>query len=177
MGINQAARAHSTTLKDRPAVRVKHRKKSGPEHYLIPQEEEELVDFLKKCSNGIWKNKERSISIVERALMNKKQSLEHFKGEGWWNWFTHCHCVLVILYREQETMLYKGQHVCLFQSTLKDHDCFMFIFKGENFNHQWLIGKVPGTLYGMRESGWIDQDSKDFTPDALKRGYHFLYSS
>ena len=24
----------------------------------------------------------------------------------------------------------------------------MVIFKGEKFNHQWSIGKVPGTLYG-----------------------------
>ena len=49
----QAARAHSiltTTLKDRLAGRVKHGKKPGPEPTLTPQEEEELVEFLKKCS-------------------------------------------------------------------------------------------------------------------------------
>ena len=23
------------------------------------------------------------------------------------------------------------------------------IFKGEKFNHQWSVGEVPGTLYGM----------------------------
>ena len=34
----------------------------------------------------------------------------------------------------------------------------MVIFKGEKFNHQWSIGEAPGTLYGMSENGWIDQE-------------------
>lgn len=34
----------------------------------------------------------------------------------------------------------------------------MVIFKGEKLNHQWTVGEVPGTLYGMSESGWIDQE-------------------
>ena len=72
----------------------------------------------------------------------------------------------------------------------------MVIFKGEKFNHQWSIGKVPGTFYGMSECRWIDQElfflwldklfipqipanhhvllmldghGSHFTPDALKR--------
>ena len=72
----------------------------------------------------------------------------------------------------------------------------MVIFKGEKFNHQWSVGEVPGTLYGMSESGWIDQElfflwldklfipqipahrpvllmldghGSHFTPDALKK--------
>ena len=32
----------------------------------------------------------------------------------------------------------------------------MVRFKGEKFNHQWSIGELPDTLYGMSESGWID---------------------
>ena len=34
----------------------------------------------------------------------------------------------------------------------------MVIFKGERFNHEWSVGEVPGTLYGMSENGWIDQE-------------------
>lgn len=34
----------------------------------------------------------------------------------------------------------------------------MVIFKGERFNHQWSDGEIPDTLYGMSESGWIDQE-------------------
>lgn len=34
----------------------------------------------------------------------------------------------------------------------------MVIFKGERFNHQWSIGEVPDTLYGMSQSGWIDSE-------------------
>ena len=34
----------------------------------------------------------------------------------------------------------------------------MVIFKGERFNHEWSVGEVPDTLYGMSESGWIDQE-------------------
>ena len=73
-------------------------------------------------------------------------------------------------------------------------------------NHQWSLGEVPGTLYGMSESGWIDQElfflwlDKLFIPqipahrpvlqmimalislqmhtkELLMRCYHFLYSS
>ena len=34
----------------------------------------------------------------------------------------------------------------------------MVILKGENFNHEWSVGEVPNTLYGMSENGWIDQE-------------------
>ena len=34
----------------------------------------------------------------------------------------------------------------------------MVIFKGERFNHEWSVGEVPGTLYGMSKKGWIDQE-------------------
>ena len=34
----------------------------------------------------------------------------------------------------------------------------MVIFKSERFNHEWSVGEVPDTLYGMSESGWIDQE-------------------
>ena len=34
----------------------------------------------------------------------------------------------------------------------------MVIFKGQKFNHEWSAGEVLGTLYGMSESGWIDQE-------------------
>ena len=34
----------------------------------------------------------------------------------------------------------------------------MVIFKGERFNHEWSVGEVPDTLYGMSDSGWINQE-------------------
>ena len=34
----------------------------------------------------------------------------------------------------------------------------MVIFKGERFNHEWTVGEVPDTLYGMSDSGWIDKE-------------------
>ena len=33
----------------------------------------------------------------------------------------------------------------------------MVIMKGERFNHEWTVGEMPNTLYGMSENGWIDQ--------------------
>ena len=78
----------------------------------------------------------------------------------------------------------------------------MVIFKGERFNHQWSDGEIPDTLYGMSESGWIDQElflywlkrlfinhippqrpvlllfdghSSHYTPEALREAaYHIL---
>ena len=40
------------------------------------------------------RTKKEVFSIVERALMKKKRSLEHFNGEGWWDWFTKRHPTL-----------------------------------------------------------------------------------
>ncbi len=34
----------------------------------------------------------------------------------------------------------------------------MVIFTGKKFNHDLSIGEVPGTLYGMADSGWMDQE-------------------
>ena len=34
----------------------------------------------------------------------------------------------------------------------------MVIFEGKNFNHDWTLGEVPGTFYGMSNKGWTDQE-------------------
>jgi len=34
----------------------------------------------------------------------------------------------------------------------------MVVFTGKNFNHMLSRGEVPGTLYGMSPSGWMDQE-------------------
>ena len=34
----------------------------------------------------------------------------------------------------------------------------MVVFSGKKFNHDLADGEVPSTLYGMSESGWMDQE-------------------
>jgi len=34
----------------------------------------------------------------------------------------------------------------------------MVIFEGKYLNYLWTIGEVPGTIYGMSEKGWTDQE-------------------
>ena len=34
----------------------------------------------------------------------------------------------------------------------------MVVFSGKNFNHTLSEGEVPGTFYGMSDSGWMDQE-------------------
>ena len=34
----------------------------------------------------------------------------------------------------------------------------MVIFEGKYLNHEWTIGEVPGTFYGMSSKGWTDQE-------------------
>ena len=34
----------------------------------------------------------------------------------------------------------------------------MVIFEGKYLNHQWTLGEVPGTYYGMSDKGWTDQE-------------------
>ena len=45
----------------------------------------------------------------------------------------------------------------------------MVVFSGKNFNHTLSKGEVPGTFYGMSESGWMDQELF-----ASWFSYHFL---
>ena len=53
---------------------MKHGKKSGPEPYLTPQEEEELVEFLKKCLKmGYGITKKEVFCTVESALVMRKK--------------------------------------------------------------------------------------------------------
>ena len=47
----------------------------------------------------------------------------------------------------------------------------MIIFAGKNFNYELSDGEVPGTFYGMSDSGWMDQQdlfSKWFSSHFLK---------
>ena len=34
----------------------------------------------------------------------------------------------------------------------------MVIFQGKYLYYEWTIGEVPGTIYGMSEKGWTDQE-------------------
>ena len=34
----------------------------------------------------------------------------------------------------------------------------MVVFAGKNFNHALSEGEIPTTLYGMCDSGWMDQE-------------------
>jgi hypothetical protein len=34
----------------------------------------------------------------------------------------------------------------------------MVVFSGKRFNHELSVGEVPGTLYGMSDSGWMDNE-------------------
>ena len=34
----------------------------------------------------------------------------------------------------------------------------MVVFSGKRFNHELSEGEVPGTLYGMSDSGWMDSE-------------------
>ena len=34
----------------------------------------------------------------------------------------------------------------------------MVIFEGKYLNHEWTVGEIPGTLYGMSDKGWTDQE-------------------
>ncbi len=46
----------------------------------------------------------------------------------------------------------------------------MVVFSGKRFNHELSEGEVPGTLYGMSDSGWMDMElfSNWFTNHFLK---------
>ncbi len=170
---------------------------------------------------GHGKTKNEVFSIVQRSLIKKGRSLEHFNGEGWWNRFTQRHPKLSLRTSDRVranavTKQNMSNYFTLLEETLKKHKLFdkpsrifnmdetgmplahkqpkrvavkgmrkvhgsatgdktqitvvacsnaagytippMVIFKGQKFNHEWSTGEVPGTLYGMSDSGWIDQE-------------------
>lgn len=80
LGVNRAAlefAVPATTLKDRLSGRVTHGTHSGAQPYLSKAEEEELVDFLIKCSKlGYGKTRKEVLVLVESILKKKGKALE-----------------------------------------------------------------------------------------------------
>ena len=74
-----------------------HGESSGPEPYLTVEEEEELKQFLVKCSEiGHGKTKREVFGIVKKTIIKKGQSVEHFSGKGWWTRFSQRHPTLTL---------------------------------------------------------------------------------
>ncbi len=61
-----------TTLKDRISGRVVHGTSVGPKTYLTHEEEQELVDFLLKCSKmGYGKTRGEVLKIVKATMLTR----------------------------------------------------------------------------------------------------------
>lgn len=159
-GANQAVRFFSvppSTLKDRLSGRVKHGDKSGPAPYLTLEEENELADFLVKCSQiGYGKTRREVIGIVQRTLKKKGKPMDRFNGEGWWQRFMQRHPILSLrtsdpLSRVRSnavTAENMANYFALLKTTLDD-------------NHK------PSRIYNMDESG-MPLDHKQLKRVALK---------
>ena len=88
LGVNRAALEFSvppTTLKDRLSGKVTHGTNSGAQPYLSRTEEEELVDFLIKCSKlGYGKTRKEVLVLVESIVRKKGKVLDKPISSGWW---------------------------------------------------------------------------------------------
>ncbi len=88
MGVNRSALEFGvlrTTMKDRIAGRVLHGTNIGPKKYLSQEEEQELVNFLIKCSKiGYGKTRGEVLKIVEAAVKKKGCVSIDRISQGWW---------------------------------------------------------------------------------------------
>ncbi len=88
MSVNRSALEFGvprTTLKDRIAGRVVHGTNIGPKKYLSQEEEQELVNFLIKCSKiGYGKTRGEVLKIVEAAVKKKGRVSIDRISQGWW---------------------------------------------------------------------------------------------
>ena len=93
MTIRQAAVVYGvpkSTLGDRISGRVTEGATSGPQTYLEPEEEKELVDFLlKSCDIGYAKSRKQVIALVKRLM--QKKGMDVPVTSGWWRSFCTRH--------------------------------------------------------------------------------------
>ncbi len=79
-----------STLSDRITGKVDIGSRPGKKPYLMIQEEEEVVLFLKKCASiGYPFTKREAVALVQRVLNGK--GLERSVTDGWWARFSERH--------------------------------------------------------------------------------------
>ena len=79
-----------STLYDRVTGKVKFGARSGPDPYLTNEEEEELLNFLLKCSDiGYSHSRKQVISIVQQVVDGKR--IQTVVSNGWWERFCQRH--------------------------------------------------------------------------------------
>ena len=75
-----------STLHDKVTGKVIFGAKSGPSPYLFSEEEEELLNFLLKCSDiGYCHSRKQVIAIVQQIVDEK--GIQIVVNNGWWERF------------------------------------------------------------------------------------------
>ena len=149
LGINRSALEYGvpkTTLKDTIAGRVKHGTKPGPVAYLDPSEEEELINFLFKCSKmGYGKTKSEVLQMVEAAAKKKGVVIKGHISDGWWYRFCQ---------RWPKISLRKGDPFSQARAEMTSKKVFTnyFALLKETLEKHDLMEK-PSQIYNCDESG------------------------
>ena len=88
--VRRAAMEHNvpkSTLGDRVSGRIKPGAVSGPAKYLEDTEEQDLVQFLLRCSTiGYAKTRKQVIALIQR--INESRGIYRTVSDGWWTSFT-----------------------------------------------------------------------------------------
>ena len=148
MGVNRAAlefQVPRTTLKDRISGRVVHGTNLGPKPYLTAEEEQELVNFLIKCSKmGYGKTRAEVLKIVKAAL-ERKGKVKCSVSQGWW-----------IRFRERwpSLSLRKGDSFPIARDKMTSRDVFESYFQLlKETLESYDIKDKPAQIYNCDESG------------------------
>ena len=109
-----------STLQDRISSRVVFGTKSGPESYLTKEEEEQLVDFIQRCSDIDYSRmKMQIIKIVQQVVNeNGKDAKVSF---GWWASFRKRHSDLTLRTAEPVSYVQPNLTVAKFCQWVNEH--------------------------------------------------------
>ena len=171
LGVNHSALEHGvqrTTLKDRFTGRVKHGATPGPVAYLNQKEEEELVKLPFQARAEMTTKEVFTMyfdllkeTLAKHDLLDKPAHIYNCDESG-----------MPLQHKWPKTVAQRGTKKVRQRSSgdktqISVLACGngvgqaippMVIFAGKNFNYELSDGEVPGTFYGMSESGWMEQE-------------------
>ena len=140
MSVRRAAIEFNSSLGDRVSGRVLPGSNSGPPRYLTTVEENELVQFLIRCSSiGYGKSRKEVLALVQHVLDNK--NISSTVSGGWWESFCR---------RHPNLSLRTAAPLSLVRAQVSDPEMMSRYF--ETLEENELNGK-PGQIFNMDESG------------------------
>jgi len=168
MGVRRAALEYNvpkSTLSDRVTGQVRLGARSGASRYLEEEEEEEIVQWIRGCTEVGCAKSIREVQAVVSTIVAKKLGITSISvSHGWWDKFRQRHPELVMRYGEaiayehaaavnKETIFH---YFDLLESTLQSNhllDRPSLVFNADESGMP--LSTKPGKRVGIRGMKWV----------------------